>query len=551
MDEKLGSWNDRMLGDPDSRYVPLVPNKYLQDKVACSCGGRLHYGGRADLGGTGLFHCDDCAKTWTVDQTKSSSANEVPPSAMEKFYHVAPTAVRNLIEQNGLQPWQEGNDTNHPQFTPKPVVHLFRDPQKADEFASQYADIYPQVNPGDPSYNEDELRNFDEHSRADIWEVSTDQPTEMDNRLDGAVTVPAGIPPENLNMVGSLYLTDMPRYQEEPSCPTCGTSWDEGLGYCPECDPPESRQASSWNDRMHHGRSRNCPPAEYRQWNCPLCGGDSSSHVENEEGRFNQRTFEPDEASPVEKQSAETTKQLAERLRPNTNKIIAQHPNGWTVQQPTTFADLDAIGDNMGTCWEHTLDNENIDMHYSEHPDWPDDLDWSEDRVSDEHINQVENLDLNIPLWEEGSRYKALYDPHGVPRLGYDGGTDDPLLGRHNSEPKPEYQQIWDELEPQIWPDDHTADAEFPSDAELASIEDKWPNLESNYGYYIRDDGSPANHFWSRDPNGTIVDVNSQQFGSEDHVIDPSHPFYDRYVSYQHEPEQAEAQAHRAGESPV
>jgi transposase-like protein len=49
------------------------------------------------------------------------------------------------------------------------------------------------------------------------------------------------------------------------------------------------------------GRSRNCPPAEYRQWNCPLCGGDTGSHLKDEDGEpFNQRTFEPEEASPVE-----------------------------------------------------------------------------------------------------------------------------------------------------------------------------------------------------------------------------------------------------------
>jgi len=173
-----------------------------------------------------------------------------------------------------------------------------------------------------------------------------------------------------------------------------------------------------------------------------------------------------------------------------------------------------------------------------------------------------QNLDPTVQL-PDPSRYWSLHDPSGVPRLAYDEDShDEILLGRHNSEPKPEYQQIWDELKPQIQNKHFEASqsAEYPSAAELkpfladdecsewaASIEDKWPHLEVNSGYYIRDDGSGADHFWNRHPDGTIIDSTSQQFGSKDNVISPSHPSYDRYVSYEHEPEQAMAQAHRAG----
>ena len=80
-----------------------------------------------------------------------------------------------------------------------------------------------------------------------------------------------------------------------------------------------------------------------------------------------------------------------------------------------------------------------------------------------------------------------------------------------------------------------------------ASIEDKWPHLEVDSGYYIRDDGSPADHFWNRHPDGTIVDVTSQQFGSKDNLISPSHSSYDRYISFEHQEEEAQVQAHRAG----
>ena len=102
--------------------------------------------------------------------------------------------------------------------------------------------------------------------------------------------------------------------------------------------------------------------------------------------------------------------------------------------------------------------------------------------------------------------------------------------------------------------------AGYPSDFELkpflddcecsewaAAIEDKWPHLKVNSGYYLRDDGSPGDHFWNRHPDGTIIDVTSQQFGIKDNLIGLSHPSYNRYISYQHEPDEAQAQAHLAG----
>lgn len=177
---------------------------------------------------------------------------------------------------------------------------------------------------------------------------------------------------------------------------------------------------------------------------------------------------DPINAKTWKRQSAETTQQLAERLRPNTNKIVAQHPNGWTIQQPQVFGDLDAIGSNMGNCWGKGYAG--WDNHWSQHPDWP--MEYNEDEraylydgkydwdtvVEDDDGYEFANhahplfkeLDPTAPL-PDPSRYWSLHDPSGVPRLAYDEDADDEiLLGRHNSEPKPEYQQIWDELKPQI-----------------------------------------------------------------------------------------------------
>lgn len=345
-DEKTSGWNDRMHGNPNNRYVPLVPNKYVQDKV-CSCGGRLHYGGRADLGGTGLMHCDDCAKTWTLDQTKSSSAEY----ELKKFYHVAPTAARHLIERDGLVP--NSPTQTFDQFQPREGVHLFSNPDHAYEWADRFADMYPDVPEGHPSHNPDEVDEFGGHPVADIWESHADLPVEQDPRLDNGLITNQAVPSNSLRRIDSYRVSDMSKYRDQ-ECPDCGSemNFNDDPPYCPECDPPESRQAS-WNDvmqwsgdafnwasekgidvdaaihrRLHpngcehencwicnngerpkpfedpkQSRSRHCPPAEYRQWNCPLCDGETGGRLKNEdEETFNQRIFDPE--TPVEKQSA-------------------------------------------------------------------------------------------------------------------------------------------------------------------------------------------------------------------------------------------------------
>lgn len=157
---------------------------------------------------------------------------------MADYYHVAPAAARHLIEQEGITPWHEGRDFNFELFDPRPYVHMWPDLQKAREFALKYADVYPDVHPTDPAYDQESLRGLDEHPTADIWHVKHDGPVEPDDRLNDAVMTSESIHPHNANHVDSIYLSDMPKYQNE--CEYCGRPTGTDSLYCePNCPEDE------------------------------------------------------------------------------------------------------------------------------------------------------------------------------------------------------------------------------------------------------------------------------------------------------------------------
>jgi 2'-5' RNA ligase len=70
-------------------------------------------------------------------------------------------------------------------------------------------------------------------------------------------------------------------------------------------------------------------------------------------------------------------------------------------------------------------------------------------------------------------------------------------------------------------------------------VQKHWPHLQLESGFYIKDDGTPADHGWCISPSGTIFDTTSGQFGGTDIILPPGHPNHTRYVSYEREFERA------------
>jgi uncharacterized protein (DUF1810 family) len=147
-----------------------------------------------------------------------------------------------------------------------------------------------------------------------------------------------------------------------------------------------------------------------------------------------------------------TRKQLLEQaatLAPDTSEVIHQYPDGWTVRRPTTFSDIDRTGRLMSNCWDlDFVHNEQHPGPYDAHPDWPTytgeqtGTTYPVDTLTDEQYQQIRsNLHLPIP---SASTRRILTDPDGLPHVvwtDWDGQTTQihDALGRHNSQPKPEY----------------------------------------------------------------------------------------------------------------
>ncbi len=78
-------------------------------------------------------------------------------------------------------------------------------------------------------------------------------------------------------------------------------------------------------------------------------------------------------------------------------------------------------------------------------------------------------------------------------------------------------------------------------------LEQKWPHLKQDAGFYVRPKKGAGDHAWNIAPDGTIVDMTATQFGKQPHVIPPNHPMHKRYVSWTRHQDQAQTFAHNMG----
>lgn len=136
------------------------------------------------------------------------------------FYHLAPSASREIILEEGLVPWSPGRPHTFDGMTPKPYVYLWSSLDKAVEWANRFVNMYPE-------------------GKGDIWEANIiPSKVSIDNRLDSAWVIKETIPSSNITLAKEVDFRDTAIHHGY--CPDCDSPWDKETDSCLECDPPES-----------------------------------------------------------------------------------------------------------------------------------------------------------------------------------------------------------------------------------------------------------------------------------------------------------------------
>lgn len=166
----------------------------------------------------------------------------------------------------------------------------------------------------------------------------------------------------------------------------------------------------------------------------------------------------------------------------------------------------------------------------------------------DEHA-----ISQSRPIWKEFLGHESIREPTDIPAQVLSTSYDNrgPKLDHMAGLPSE------DELGAHRW------DRECYEVA--AGVENKWPHLKVDAGFYVHPKHGPGDHAWNIAPDGTIVDTTSTQHGyggwqdeqeegyqfpkstEYPEIVPPGHPHYDRYVSWERHPEQAQIVAHQRG----
>lgn len=182
---------------------------------------------------------------------------------------------------------------------------------------------------------------------------------------------------------------------------------------------------------------------------------------------------EPEKTWTFAKTAAETRTQQLQRVQaieqehgvPDTSKVVHQWPDGWSVRQPQTYADMNREGELMGNCFGLYSSDEPKDI-WMEHPECAEDPDFGDV----ERPEDIQNWNVSLPR-EENQRYYSLRDPDNLPHASMDGWADDKTFGRHNANPKPEYLQRIQQWNPDMLSDSQHYEADNPTEWRVSSTQ--------------------------------------------------------------------------------
>lgn len=124
--------------------------------------------------------------------------------------------------------------------------------------------------------------------------------------------------------------------------------------------------------------------------------------------------------------------ELAETFGPDQSIVVYQWPDGWSVRQLTTYGDMHREGKLMSNCWALDFDTEYMDEN---------ELMALDEDIREWHPRPLNRANLGQMIGGNASQaLMSLRDPANIPHVsfiwaeGIQGG-----LGKHNSDPKPEY----------------------------------------------------------------------------------------------------------------
>ncbi len=142
-------------------------------------------------------------------------------------------------------------------------------------------------------------------------------------------------------------------------------------------------------------------------------------------------------AKLTDKQLMDLSQGLESDLGPDQSQVVHSYPNGWTMRKLQTYADAHREGKLVSNCFAH--DSHTPHSVWALHPEashWDADGDGYAEEYA---IPTVSQFDLPLPI-----DLYSLRDPNNIPHVSVDpsGMEGSQALGRHNSNPKPEYRDM-------------------------------------------------------------------------------------------------------------
>jgi ribosomal protein L37AE/L43A len=241
--------------------------------------------------------------------------------------------------------------------------------------------------------------------------------------------------------------------------------WDENdpkqldIAFCPQCNSTNTARFDMHGSPFNQEGNRNvlcfdCGKRTYDDGD--VIEDDSSAasilaDIDNGaiNGRRTRQASLEDQYDNLVKTAADTDAKLLQQSQwyadnynlPDATQVVHQFPDGWTIKQLGCYGDAQREGLLMSNCLKYPYD---ADAYAAEIWAWHP----NKQAIDANAGPSLDDLDEDI----YGGSVYSLRDPSDLPRVTIydDGNGGTPILGRHNSEPKPEYWEKIVEWDPQL-----------------------------------------------------------------------------------------------------
>lgn len=160
--------------------------------------------------------------------------------------------------------------------------------------------------------------------------------------------------------------------------------------------------------------------------------------------------------SLTKKKKQEFVSDLDEQSFVDGSEVVYTFSNGWSIRQINTYRDAVREGILMSNCFCPNDADEHALWEWVSHPEtqWERYVDDMPIRISQEEAEQYIPFDSVYPFWGDltkidlslkwpGNTVLSLRDEMNYPVAT---GTEDEIVGRHNSDLKPDYYRMFQEF---------------------------------------------------------------------------------------------------------